>query len=99
MDDYISRKEAIERFVFEHGDYIPETNFDGSPVTACVKDIKQVLRSIPSADVAPVVHAKWVKRSFVNSDVFCSECRTLEKTTDSNYRSQCCPHCGAKMDL
>lgn len=65
------------------------------PFETIVSDLRD---AIPSADVVPVVHAKWVKRSFVSSDVFCSECHTLETTKESNYKSRYCPHCGAKMD-
>lgn len=98
MNDYIKRSDALDRFTYEHGELIPEVLENGSENTVGVKDVKSVLRSIPAADVAPVVHAEWVKRSFVSSDVFCSECHTLETTKDSNYKSRYCPHCGAKMD-
>lgn len=95
MEDYISRKEAIERFMFEHGDYIPETNLDGSPVMACVKDIKSVLRSIPGADVLIIVHAKWEMIGKITSR--CSNCKHCELSSRANDYSYC-PYCGARMD-
>lgn len=51
------------------------------------------LRAMQPADVAPVVHGKWIKqyRGQVNS--ICSVCgKEVGRLTDF------CPHCGAKMD-
>lgn len=55
------------------------------------------IRKMPSADVAPVVHAEW------DSDERCTACG--EKSTEGldaekwNYwLPPYCPHCGAKMD-
>lgn len=43
-------------------------------------------------------HGRWVERPNTKGQVYCSECGTLEKTTDNNFKSMHCPHCGAKMD-
>lgn len=94
MSEYIE-KGKIEKFI-EDGLNNPDKN------KAFGHDAIEIMAEIyymTSEDVAPVIHAKWVKRSFVSFDVFCSECRTLEKFGDSNYKSRYCPHCGAKMDL
>lgn len=57
----------------------------------------QEINSIPAADVAPVVHARWV--SFLDGDHImperyyrCSRCGRVE----SRRQPYC--HCGAKMD-
>lgn len=52
---------------------------------------------IPSADVVPVVHGRWVMketmiRSLFAKNAYCSEC--LEET---GYASNYCPNCGAHM--
>lgn len=57
------------------------------------KDVRRLL-SIPAADVAPVVHGRWI----MHDDEFgltceCSACH-IETMGDGNY----CPNCGAKMD-
>lgn len=46
--------------------------------------------SIPAADVAPVVHARWIKGP---SNPHCSEC-FVECRDETPF----CPNCGAKMD-
>ena len=59
----------------------------------CEYDIK-LIDEIPAADVAPVVHGRWI----MHDDEFgltceCSACH-IETMGDGNY----CPNCGAKMD-
>lgn len=52
-----------------------------------------------AADVAPVVHGKWVYGEDV--DIQCSVCG-VDALTEGDYRqvkSRYCPNCGAKMDL
>lgn len=52
----------------------------------------------PTMDAVEVVHGRWIKRTEVFGEIYCSECRTIEKTTDSNFKTPYCPWCGAKMD-
>ena len=59
-----------------------------------------VLKSVPAADVAPVVHARW-ERMRRCSDAYgtikatCQACKTQQRLGDySDY----CPKCGARMD-
>lgn len=61
--------------------------------------IENALDFIPAADVAPVVHGRWI----ADGDfVICSQCEaemnqknSLGMENSKNY----CPNCGAKMDL
>lgn len=49
---------------------------------------EKLLKSIPAADVAPVVHGKWF-------GTVCSNCGARARFyRDCDY----CPNCGAKMD-
>lgn len=57
------------------------------------------IRSVPTADVAPVVHADWIK----DWEIGCSDCSHCGKgylwedykgVADWKY----CPNCGAKID-
>lgn len=81
MDGYIKRGEAIE--VVKH---------------AWAKGLEpsQYIEVIPAADVAPVVHGRWV-------DGRCSNCGVDIPTDDAHdviFGSECrfCYYCGAKMD-
>lgn len=53
MSDYIERKQALDRFTYEKGDMIPETLETGAENTVSIKTVKEVLKSLPAADVAP----------------------------------------------
>jgi hypothetical protein len=82
MVDYIPRSEAINEL--RHRCY------------PCGEGI-EAINAIPAADVAPVVHARWV--SFLDGDHImperyyrCSRCGRVE----SRRQPYC--HCGAKMD-
>lgn len=56
---------------------------------------EQLLDEVPAADVAPVVHGRWVPfHSEVAGDIqYCSACE-IGFAAKTDY----CPHCGAKMD-
>lgn len=82
MDEYIKRKTAIDLITRRYEN--PEI---------CTQEIN----SIPAADVAPVVHGRWI--SFLGGDHImperyyrCSRCGRVE----SRRQPYC--HCGAKMD-
>lgn len=58
---------------------------------------KQALASVPTADVAPVVHGWW------DANETCSLCgekstEGLDATTWNYWLPNYCPNCGAKMD-
>ena len=60
------------------------------------------INSVPTADVAPVRHGRWVMRG---GKRYCSECGNRACVTrDSDdfwytVGTDFCPNCGAKMDL
>lgn len=78
MDEYIKRKTVIDLITRRYEN--PEI---------CTQEIN----SIPAADVAPVVHGRWVFGG--DGCVICSECN--EEEPNNNHRNYC-PNCGAKMD-
>ena len=57
------------------------------------------LSYLPTIEAEPVRHGRWIERPNTKGQVYCSECGTLEKITDNNFKSRRCPNCGAKMDL
>lgn len=59
----------------------------------------KMVEAMPPADVAPVVHAKWV---WNGSRFICSECKVkaLLDSDETDYfqrLSNWCPNCGARM--
>lgn len=84
MDEYIKREEALQQ-CSRFGDYTAWSISDG-------------IGSIPAADVAPVIHARWEKRG---SSWYCTHCGIGYRITCGNIpasRHKYCPNCGAKMD-
>lgn len=60
--------------------------------------IKDIIRHIPAADVAPVKHGYWKS---VNGVARCSNCEyvpSYDYVVDDIFYSDYCPICGAKMD-
>lgn len=78
--DYIRRDDALEITTRTCGDY-----------AAAFAEI----RKLPAADVAEVVHAKWIPfHSEAAGDIqYCSAC-----DIGFDARMDYCPHCGARMD-
>ena len=100
MAEYIERDAIIGKaidekcFVFSTQDVVR----DEFVVKTCYKNLAEVVYSIPIADVAPVVHGRWIED---RDHLECPECGTRVKRDfaffdigDWNY----CPNCGAKMD-
>ena len=60
----------------------------------------QEINSIPAADVAPVVHGRWI---YKGEYAVCTECGGRSGTQYDGVEpiplmTQFCPNCGAKMD-
>ena len=88
MADYIKRGDALEQFdYYDLGEYL-------------TTQIRGMLMDIPSADVAPVRHGRWVESFKVNAPPTlrsrwkCSWCGNVQTYGATDY----CPNCGAKMD-
>lgn len=96
MDEFISREATIKRIKEVY--CIGCNSYNGVRCRACgTGDAIDVIEDAPAADVAPVVHARWV--SFLDGDHImperyyrCSRCGRVE----SRRQPYC--HCGAKMD-
>lgn len=66
-----------------------------------IESVLEYAENLPAADVAPVVHARWVfETATANtlSRIKCDICGwwTLDPSVDNSYKY--CPNCGAKMD-
>lgn len=58
------------------------------------------IKSAPAADVAPVVHGRWVKHTKMHGFVYCSVCKDvyLDEEWLRDGKWGYCPNCGARMD-
>lgn len=95
-------QKAFEEFGGESGIYADAYN-----------DLAEDFHSIPAADVAPVVHGRWIpsESDFDDDDTLfdveewcdwqCSACRKdicYEDPMPPRLLPKYCPNCGAKMD-
>lgn len=91
MAKYIELEVAVKAFNnFDAG------RADSPPCTLLTpEEFAEYLHELPIADVAPVVHARWIPfHSETAGDIqYCSNCKI-----GNAAKSDFCPHCGAKMD-
>ena len=92
MAEYIKREAVIDRL---------KRNLDacnpGSFSELCYRDAIETVKCFPAADVAPVVHGRWVTHYRSGTPVaegYVSMCCDMWNKRKSPY----CPNCGAKMD-
>ena len=102
MAEYIER-EALEVALNHRLNFLMAENGEYDHYTSGFDEAVTRVENFPAADVAPVVHGKWV---FADDGYLrCSECTQKAPvvqpyddeptTTATNY----CPYCGARMDL
>lgn len=60
-------------------------------------DVLDAIDNCEAADVAPVVHGRWVCKNNQLFPPYCSAC--LTDSHRKGYTPYYCPFCGAKMDL
>lgn len=82
MAEYIKRETVLERAEYDNNYRLI------IPVEA--------IKAIPAADVAPVVHGRWLYGDYYDIGDVCSECDWDSQMTYPSYRY--CPNCGARMD-
>lgn len=108
MAEYIERDALEEAFdavtmaFLEKEDHL----FDRKSVLAGISVAAGIVHTVPAADVAPVVHGRWVNEDFpenlatVHDMAQCSVCGELSHKAEHGYAilSKFCPNCGAKME-
>ena len=96
MAEYIEREAAIKRI---EEVYCADCNsYNGVRCRACgTGDAIDMIEDAPAADVAQVVHGRWVTHYRSGTPVaegYVSTCYDMWNNRKSDY----CPNCGAKMD-
>lgn len=93
MAEYIEREVAIK--AVEKADY---TAIADDADSCKANYLREIIESVPAADVVPVVHGRWGTGRFNletgNYEEQCTRCRNFSKEYGKPY----CPHCGAKLD-
>lgn len=97
MPEYIELEKALESLQNKY-----ENMYGCNPsFYAGYQLVLENLKRIKSADVAPVVHAKWIQ--YLDTDEWaCSNCEEAQICFDFTPKElgmSYCPNCGAKMDL
>lgn len=88
MSDYIAREEAKNAI-----------NVEAEISTAAETAIEKAIDGIPAADVAPMVHGRWISDGDGYHWTYnCSIC-AWKDGYPFNERHNFCPNCGARMDL
>ena len=87
--EYIRKQDAID-----------VAREDGKKIPTVAIRIMHDIKALPAADVAPVVHGRWMPKKenyeFKEALMNCSACGypVSRWTGNTNF----CPNCGAKMD-
>ena len=90
MDEYIKRESFMKRFCERCNEEMSESPCEPSDCFA-----REVIKTFPAADVAPVRHGRWVDNGIPDSILSrCSVCGFTCGSSSFFY----CPICGAKMD-
>lgn len=99
-DEYIKREAAMDIFgdvPMWQGYYEPYLWEVHCAIVGIVKLVKEEISKIPAADVAPVVHGRWIdKKGGFWEMATCSMCG--EKYSCAGMAPNYCPNCGARMD-
>lgn len=93
MFEYIDLEAVLKDFKER---YCSPCKGAGKDHNGCKCDVCWV-ENLPSADVAPVVHGRWVKHYRSGTTVaegYVSTCCDMWNNRKSDY----CPNCGARMD-
>ena len=97
MTDYISKEAALDRIIGYDFQHCPDNMEDWATELkhAVICDLKDAVETLPAADVAPVVHAEWIKND--NETWSCGRCHSWIPDEQYDY-ARYCLHCGAKMN-
>ena len=98
MDEYIKRDDALRELEkINPVDYGAMWNYGAHHyVGECLRDCKEALCELSSADVAPVVHGRWDILDGYKTRRVCSACGWDVPEYGKFYSY--CPNCGARMD-
>lgn len=97
MAEYIDREAALEICDKEYKERLRMHDYCGDTVAW---NIGGAIKELPCADVAPVVHGRWIHDGYrINGGIDWCHCSECGKSDNFCARTNYCPNCGAKMDI
>lgn len=98
MNEFFERKKLEEAFDNADPD-VCESDLDGHSDWGFEKEnVRDVIKGVPAADVAPVVHSCWMYKITSCGEIV-SICHNCKYPVSCFWeRTNYCPNCGAKMD-
>ena len=111
MSDYIKREDAAKEMALLMATEAEADGYPDTPIDDYIEYALEDIADIPSADVAPVRHGRWIPHPIMGYKEWdvCSECGFGTKRREygvgddgrewvEEYQYVFCPYCGAKMD-
>lgn len=91
MAEYIEREALIED--------LDKAAKHGGMGAIIAQTLQRYVQRVPAADVAPVVHGRWIEKSAPARKIYfeCSHCGAQENKHTA-IKGYYCWRCGAKMD-
>jgi len=89
-DEYIRKQDAIDDL---HTQLMYRMGTDDMK-----RRLDDWVKTLPSADVVPVVHSRWVLGGYDDMYYVCEKCRHKQSEYYAKPTANFCPNCGAKMD-
>lgn len=107
MAEYIEKHKAVNLLTSLENEFQQFKPFKGFEHAMYRKlcETEIAIGKLPAADVVPVVHGKWIRPHWKNSDYCCdcSECdgEAMHREYQWNKKGiyPICPNCGARCDL
>ena len=95
MAEYIDKETALSLVQPD----APEDEKSAVTIATAKKLVRSIIYRTPTADVAPVIHGKWISKNHHGYEwtFVCSNCGYVDGFP-FNDRYNYCPNCGAKMD-
>lgn len=99
MDEYIKREDALAICEEKYREQLRILNYAGDSVAW---NIGHAIKELPAADVAPVVHGRWINAPLCGNAICrCSVCgnvTSIHANLSGQIMQMFCQSCGAKMD-
>ena len=103
MDRYISADLAIEKCnkLLENAHSCPNPAVQEGVELVRNLILADCETGVPTADVAPVIHGKWLPAGIFDDLAKCSVCGSMEHSLHEVYSKphRYCLNCGAKMEI